>query len=519
MTTKAIKIDERVEQKNIVYTPTPTALKFHQDDTRIRLIMGPIGSGKSVASVMELFDRARRQNISPDGVRRSRWAIIRNTYPELKSTTIKTFEEWIPPEICRIKYDSPITGRVYTVLPDKTIMDMEIYFIAIDQPKDVKKLLSLELTGAWINEAREVSKHLLDMLFGRTARFPGKRLGGSAWTGVILDTNPCDDDHWIYKLAEETMPKGFSFYRQPAAIIFNKTTGEWEGNPDAENVENHDLGINYWLDQVHGKDENFVKVYLEGKYGTIEDGKPIYSEFSREHHVSKIEVPVMKNRPLIIGFDFGRTPACVIKQVSPNGIIHTLKEIVTPNDQSRGLETFLKDIVIPYLNIAFTEWKLEEILVPIDPAGMNKPESNERACFDILGACGFRNTLPAKTNKPTLRIEAVKRPLNRMVDGSPAYLINPSCKVLIKGFNGGYKYGRIAVSGQERYTDKPLKNHFSHVHDANQYADLYIAGGGGSESRAIRQEVAIQEYDHYNQSDAQQFGRRPTQLEEHNPFK
>jgi hypothetical protein len=63
-----------------------------------------------------------------------------------------------------------------------------------------------------------------------------------------------------------------------------------------------------------------------------------------------------------------------------------------------------------------------------------------------------------------------------MVDGNPGFLIDPRCKELIKGFEGGYAYRRIQVSG-ERYDDKPEKNRFSHIHDALQY--LMLGAGEG----------------------------------------
>ena len=53
------------------------------------------------------------------------------------------------------------------------------------------------------------------------------------------------------------------------------------------------------------------------------------------------------------------------------------------------------------------------------------------------------------------------------------------CSSLIKGFEGGYQYKRMEVSG-ERYADKPDKNMFSHIHDALQYLML-----GAGEGRAL----------------------------------
>ena len=63
-----------------------------------------------------------------------------------------------------------------------------------------------------------------------------------------------------------------------------------------------------------------------------------------------------------------------------------------------------------------------------------------------------------------------------MVEGKSGLLIDPRCKELIKGFEGGYGYRRMQVSG-ERYDDKPDKNRFSHIHDALQY--LMLGGGEG----------------------------------------
>jgi hypothetical protein len=58
-------------------------------------------------------------------------------------------------------------------------------------------------------------------------------------------------------------------------------------------------------------------------------------------------------------------------------------------------------------------------------------------------------------------------------------LLSPRCKVLRKGFAGGYHYRRVKVSGDERYHDAPDKNSFSHPHDALQYA-LSGAGEGAA---------------------------------------
>lgn len=515
----------------ISYYPTVTGEKFHADKTSIvRSIMGPIGSGKSVTCVMEIFDKARTMRPGADGTRRSRWGVIRNTFPELRSTTIKTWEEWIPPQICRIKYDSPITGRMFTRLPDQTVLDLEVMFVSIDRPDDIRKLLSLELTGVWINEAKEVSKATLDMAIGRTGRYPPKKSfskkvleevkeGGTLyWSGAILDTNPPDDDNWIYKMSEEECPDTWNFLRQPPAILQDKD-GKWYGNPLAENIEHLALGYEYYLRQVPGKTMEWIKVFLQGEYGSVEDGKPVYPEFNRTLHVSETEVPPNPHIGLIASFDFGRTPAVAFKQADPSGVIRTLKELVTPDDKTCGLRTFLNDIVKPFIRTTFPDHNLSDIIVPVDPAGTHKNETDETACVDILREAGFMKVYPAKTNKPMLRIEATKKFLTTLIDGKAGFQVNPSCKYYIKGFNGGYKFRRMQVSGSDKYTDKPDKNIFSHIHDAGAYGDLYLAGDSGEDVK--RQEVAETDWDPFGDNfEAPPGGRRRPAVAEHefNPF-
>lgn len=290
----------------VKYVAEPTAQYFHADNSFVRGLMGPIGSGKSVACCVEIIARALAQPPAPDGIRYSRWAAIRNTYPELKSTLIKTWEEWVPPTICPIRWDVPISARMkLSDIGDGTGLDLEVIFLALDRPQDVKKLLSLELTGGWINEAKEIDKSVLTMLTGRVGRYPSKiKMGGKPyWSGIIMDTNPMDEDHWYYSLAEEERPRGYRFYRQPGAILFDGK--QYRPNPLAENIKNHTMGMDYYLRQIPGKDHEWIKVYLMGEYGAVMDGKPVYPEYSDLTHCPDTEVVPLEKVPIMLGWDFG----------------------------------------------------------------------------------------------------------------------------------------------------------------------------------------------------------------------
>ena len=82
------------------YTPTKVCGAFMADNSKMRVLMGPVGSGKSVTSTFEVIRRAGEQAPDEQGIRKSRAAIVRETARQLMDTTIKTFLDWFPPGIC-----------------------------------------------------------------------------------------------------------------------------------------------------------------------------------------------------------------------------------------------------------------------------------------------------------------------------------------------------------------------------------------------------------------------------------
>lgn len=446
--------------------------KFHLDNSFVRGLMGPVGSGKSTACCFEILSRSLEQHPGPDGVRRSRWAVCRNTYPELKSTTIKTWMDWYQ-DLAVMKWDTPITSTINIAdIGDGTGMELEVIFMALDRPEDVGKLRSLELTGGWMNEASEMEKAVLDMLTQRVGRYPSKRNGGPSWTGVVMDTNPPDDDSWYYKLAEEDTPEIFKFFKQPGGLIQDKDTKSknylnYIPNPTAENIENHSLGYQYYLNQVYGKTEDFIKVFLLGQYGTTMDGKPVYAEWSEKFHYATQELSPTQGMPILLSFDFGLTPACAFLQMNSKGQLLILKELVS---EDMGIRQFYSEVVRPVLRGEYSKFRVEAVG---DPAGNMRSQTDEKTCMQELMQLGMLCE-PAPTNEFIARRESVAYFLTRVSGGEPGFLLDPSCKMLRKGFNGGYRYERLRVGGGTRFRDRPVKDKFSHIHDALQYGCLHM---------------------------------------------
>lgn len=409
-----------------------------------------------------------------DNTRKTRWVIIRNSYRELIDTTIKTFFDWIDiREGVFRKQD--MTFTINKTLPDGTRIHSEFLFRALDKPQDVKKLLSLELTGAWLNEAKEIPKQVLDMVQGRIGRYPSKRMGGPTWFGVICDTNPPDSDHWWYRIFEEIRPKNWELFKQPSGL-----------EPDAENIEN--LPPNYYDNLMQGHDQEWINVFVRGQYGFITEGNPVYPEYNDDVHFSHVPIVPVKGVTIFVGLDFGLTPAATFAQ-EVNGQWRFFDEVAT---RDMGALRFGK-LLGKYIRQHYRSF---EFVFTGDPAGEHRVDTDERTPFQILSAVGIEAD-PAHTNDFTVRRETFAKQLTRMtMTGEPGLIVGPNCQMLRRGLAGGYKYRRLQVVGEEKYVDKPDKNIYSHTCESGQY--LLLGAGEDDDllqSNNVNWDVDTSQYD------------------------
>jgi hypothetical protein len=460
----------------------PTLARFMESDAFMRFVVGPVGSGKSSVGINEIIRRGCETPPCKDGVRRSRFVVVRNTYGELSDTTKKTFDQWVPnpSQICEFNKND-FAAQIRIRGQDGERIHIEVLFRALDRPEHVKKLLSMELTGAYVNEVREVPKAVIDMLGNRVGRFPSRadvttkeNPLGEYWSGVWADSNPCDTDHWLYLLFENgdvleqemDLPDGgklavrYELFKQPSGL-----------SKEAENLPF--IPVGYYQRQMLGKDEDWINVYVRANWGFVREGKPVYPEFNDALHCRKVTPnPAL---PILIGMDFGLTPAAVLAQRVPgSGQIQIFDELVA---ERLGAVAFGKELARKIR----AEYPNREVRGWGDPAGAADSQVDEETCFDAIAGAGI-GLDPAPTNDPIRRVEAVKGLLTRLTPtGQPAMVIDPKAKVLRKGFLGGYCLARVKVAGEERYHDKPVKNAFSHIHDGCQY----LCVGEGEDDRAI----------------------------------
>jgi hypothetical protein len=442
--------------------------EFLQDNqNHVKMLMGPVGSGKSSACCVHMYMTAMNMPPGKDGIRRCKWGVVRNTYSQLKTTTIRTWLNWFPEEYFgKVRGDSPLT---HVIKNDE--VHIEIIFLAVESLNDVVRLKSLELTAVYVNEAQFFqSRELMQTFIERTNRYPDKHTtGGSLGKPlVIMDCNPPSNRHWIYQIFEKERPEGFKIYKMPAALIKTEE-GKWANNPDCDylwQVTEDGHEPRYWLDLAQGATEEYIKVSLCGEYGVLEEGRAIHPEYNDRFHYVDYNIQPNAQREIGLGWDFGNTPACAVVQLMPNGQFAILEEFWT---EYMSLREFAHEIVVPALDRKYPWWRHSHNSCH-DPSG-DAMTPGGGTCATILREAGVIS-YAADSNKAEFRRDALKYFLTRMPGGVPGLILSKDCAMIREGLMGKFKYELIkstALSENKQYKEQPAKNLHSHICEALEY--------------------------------------------------
>lgn len=502
------------KHSRLKYSSLPTLHRMHMSDARCRCVLGPVGSGKSSGIIFgEVWHRAIRQEPGADGVRRTRVVMVRNTYSQLETTTLKTFQRWWGFEICTYKNGKTMEAKIHFTHPDKAIgeVDIEVIFLAMDRPEDMGKVQSLEVTWAYINEGREIASwEICDRILERVGRYPeiyedenGVKKGGCTWSGLVVDSNAPDTDHWIYRKFEMERPDGFEIFHQPPAVLMGEggtpenpmwelNKGQREGIPAAENIGNIPPASDpwkYYRDMLVGKDYETVRVEMCGEYGAVVYGKPVYARYDdRMHYLPNVkdkdtgkplDAIVQRGLPVLMGFDFGiNWLGCVFAQFWPNGQLVVLDEMLLNDVSTYEFATVhLKKV----LNTTF--YGMRQFAFS-DPAGEQRGQQMGVSNIAMMNSYGIP-TKAAPSNKPAERIDAVRHFLDYRIDKDvPGLVLGSKCQMLRKGFQSGYVFKKASVAGGDRFRETPDKNEYSHLHDALQYIALSLVKDGNTAAAA-----------------------------------
>lgn len=437
------------------YTAPPTCANFLASRAPRKIIAGPVGSGKSSACVVHMLLNAMGQAPDDDGIRRTRFVVCRNTIPALRQTTIKTFLDWIPDGVFGQWLSS---DKVYRMKFDD--VESEILFMSMEDASDLRKLLSLEATGFFVNEAKEIRQDVIEGIIGtkRIGRYPSRKQGpGATYPFFIMDTN---------------FP-AFDTYHQR---IMDGEEGDWETfkqpggrTPEAENIAF--LPPDYY--NTEGLSDDYIRSMIDCEYSQSKEGLPVFrSTFIRSYHVATepLRHTGFDGNTILIGLDAGLTPAATIGQQTTRGALNTLAECWVPPAESMGMERFLDTRLLPMLRSRFAGCTP---VIIIDPAAMQRSQATEETVFEIVGKKRLK-VVCAPTNKTDLRIGAAEAMFAKQFEGKAGLLIDASCTGLIAALSHGYKY---AAKKDGELQEMPLKNHpYSDIADSFMYLCCYVAG-------------------------------------------
>ncbi len=431
----------------------------------VSAIMGPVGSAKTSTCLWKGVYAACRQQPSPvDGVRYFKLGVIRDTYRQLRKTTIASWHRWVPKTLGFWSGEEPATHRIRVRVPGIGMIDYVVEFMAMGENSVEDVLRGWEGSALFLNEKDLLAAEVLTYGLGRLGRYPGGQHGQASWYGIWADFNAPDFENHCYETFVENLPESWAFYRQPSGL-----------SDKAENL--HNLPAGYYENQMKGQPEWYIRRFIRNEFGYSREGLPVYPEFNDAFHVSAQPLQPNLRRKLIVGADAGGTPAATFRQREANGQWRLVNELVSLPDEITGPRRFgemMNQLVKEQFPTFNPEQEIEGWCDPSAAWGADE-KAGEASWMRILSQeTGIRFRPAPGNNDPTLRQSAVRESFRGTIDGHlPKILICPQrCKLIRKAYNGGFRF-RKKANGERDY--KPEKNHYSHVAEADQYAAL---GGG-----------------------------------------
>lgn len=388
---------------NINYDPNPSQSAFHSSNATYKGMVGALGSGKSSTLCVEGLALSLEY---PGNV----GLIARKTLPELRTTTMRRFLDYIPDNMVE-KYNKS-EREIYIRTGAKPSL---VHFGPLDE---INRYKSLELGWFAIDEADETSLDQWLVLCGRL-RLKNVPLRG------MLATNPTSPQHWIHDLFVKEMKPGYELFR-------SKTS---------DNAAN--LPPDYIKRLTDTYDEDWKRRYLDGEFGILQTGDPVFVDFRQKIHVAHLHQPT-QGIDMVRGWDFGKRHPCVvfvqIDDLSRHRIYHTVKV------ENEDIYAFRDRI----LAISQKMYPTHRFVDYCDPSGKNEKDSG-KSSISVLRERGIKPI--HRMTSPGQRADEICKMLRESRGGEQMILIDdtPANQYLVEGFLGGYCVGEDGQPKKDGY--------------------------------------------------------------------
>lgn len=457
---------EKTGTVNLLRSAGPVSDAYILGTHGISCLVGPVGSGKTIASEKKGLIEAQRIYPGADGLRRYKLGTFAQKYDALWKATIPSHWKLFPKDFPSSTWTgaSPRSARHVIRFEDKFgKIEMTEDFLAFGEEADPEDLRGLEFTDVKLPEMDRLLQALMINLGRAVGREPPREV--TRRNGRIFgDMNAPDVLNWTYKVFYENLRPPYMLYRQPGGM-----------DAGAENLQAHGGDRSYYQQIVDANPDNpwYVRRMVHAIPGITRATDMVYAKYDDNLHLSKITLRPEPALPVLAGIDGGFTPAAVYAQEMPDGQFRVLREIAL----ERGGMDELAEAMLALEAKDFRNCDFHTVCDPAMVAGEDKDTDDQREqriskgsdrqrLAKLLG----RDVVSAVTNNPTRRIDAVRAKLGLFLGpGRPGYLIDPSCHGLIRGKRQTYQFRKMLGSND---ISSILPTFDTHVADAEQYAAL-----------------------------------------------
>lgn len=440
-----------VEHK-VDFIPNPLQKQFIESRAKADLFSSRMGEGKSTALAWAAFFHTRH---NPG----AHWVLVRDTWENLRATTQKSFFEWFPPGIFGSYH---ATNKEFTWASG--VAEGTVSFLGMDDPQDATKLMSRDFGGFGMDEpAPAIGSGGIDELVFDIA-MSRLRQKGMKWYGAKLAENNPDETHWSYRKFVSPGMDGFKI---------------WQPHKP-ENEQNLPASYYAELRKLWGHRPDLIRRFVEGDFGFQAIGKAVTPQWSDHIHLANGLIPIPR-QDLILLWDWGHNPTCLITQKTPMGYWNILDAMV---GDGIGAEELIIDAVKPLLNEKYGRGR--HVLRHIgDPAG----KSGEQTSIHRSAVKAMRSALGGSWRdgpiRPLERIEPLRAVLARNMGGKGVVQVDKENAAAVwHALRGGWHYN---VSRGGVVSTEAVKDIHSHPGDAASYgAAILFPMGKVGVSRGVR---------------------------------
>lgn len=413
---------------DITFLPNPLQRGFIESQAKADLFSSRMGEGKSTALAWSTLYHTRHNP-------KATWALIRDTWENMQATTMKTFFEWFPPGVFGTFH---ATKKEFTWASG--VAEGSVQFLGMDDPQDASKLMSRELAGIGIDEpapavgSAGVDEMIFDIGLSRL-RQPGMK-----WYGMKLAENNPDEAHWTYRRFVAERGEGFEV---------------WQPNKP-ENEQN--LPPTYYMElrKIWAHRPDLIRRFVDGEFGFQSIGKAVTPQWNDKYHLATGLIHLPKNE-LILLWDWGHNPTCIVTQKTPLGSWNILDSMV---GDGIGAEELILDAVKPLLTEKYPRMPLLHIG---DPAGQQREQTSiKRSAVRVM-----LKALGGKWRSGPTRLEERIEPLRSALGRTGLVRVDRNNAVEVwHALRGGWHFHitRTGITSGE-----PVKNIHSHPGDAMSY--------------------------------------------------